>query len=122
MWPLCSKTTNSLLGTPAAIAWAAWTEHVRSSRPVSTSNGCGIAHEHLGRIFENGFTTKAGGQGIGLHSASLAARELGGALFVHSEGAGKGARFTLELPVRPPEAISLTDMAAADSGRTRSSG
>ena len=89
-------------------------------RFVVADNGVGIPHEHLGRIFENGFTTKNGAQGIGLHSASLAARELGGALFVHSDGAGRGARFTLELPVRPPDSISRTDLPAADdSGRTR---
>jgi hypothetical protein len=39
---------------------------------------------------------------LGLHSGVLAAQELGGALLVHSEGPGKGATFTLELPLRPP--------------------
>jgi len=73
-------------------------------RIVVADNGSGIAHEHLGRIFENGFTTRKDGHGIGLYSASITARELGGALFVHSDGAGRGARFTLDLPVRPPEA------------------
>ena len=39
MWPLCSKTTSSASGRPAAIASAAATEQVRSWRPASTSTG-----------------------------------------------------------------------------------
>ena len=62
-------------------------------------NGVGIAPENLKRIFEHGFTTRASGHGFGLHSAVLAARELGGSLSVHSEGLGRGATFTLELPL-----------------------
>lgn len=72
-------------------------------RIVVADNGSGISHENLTRIFDNGFTTRKDGHGIGLYSASLTARELGGALFVHSDGVGRGARFTLDLPVRPPE-------------------
>ncbi|MEO5766949.1 MAG: PAS domain S-box protein, partial [Polyangia bacterium] len=71
-------------------------------RIVVADNGMGISHENLVRIFDHGFTTREGGHGVGLHSASTTARELGGALFVHSDGPGKGARFTLDLPVRPP--------------------
>jgi len=52
------------------------------------------------RLFNYGFTTKPDGHGFGLHSSALAARELGGALTAHSDGPGKGARFTLELPLR----------------------
>jgi len=65
-------------------------------------NGIGIARENLTRIFSQGFTTRKGGHGFGLHSGALAARELGGAVNVHSEGPGKGSTFTLELPVSPP--------------------
>jgi PAS domain S-box-containing protein len=72
-------------------------------RLVVADNGIGIPHQHLSRIFDNGFSTREGGNGIGLHSAWTTARELGGSLFVHSDGIGKGARFTLDLPVRPPE-------------------
>ena len=63
-------------------------------------NGIGIAPENLTRIFQHGFTTKADGHGFGLHSGALAAKELGGALTVHSAGLAQGAMFTLELPVR----------------------
>ncbi len=71
-------------------------------------NGIGIAPELLARIFQHGFTTRAKGHGFGLHSAILAAQELGGSLTAHSEGPGRGATFTLELPCRsvpaPPSA------------------
>src|SRR5437879_11120412 len=61
-------------------------------------NGVGIPAENLARIFNHGFTTRKDGHGFGLHSGANAARELGGSLTVHSEGTGKGACFTLELP------------------------
>jgi signal transduction histidine kinase len=64
-------------------------------------NGVGIAAEDLTRVFAHGFTTRPDGHGFGLHSGALATREMGGALLVHSEGLGKGATFTLELPARP---------------------
>ena len=67
-------------------------------RVAVTDNGVGITPENLGRIFSHGFTTKKDGHGFGLHHSALIARELGGALLVHSDGEGKGATFTLELP------------------------
>lgn len=70
-------------------------------RITIADNGVGIIPENLTRIFTHGFTTRKDGHGFGLHSGALAAREMGGALSVHSDGAGKGARFTLELPIRP---------------------
>jgi PAS domain S-box-containing protein len=65
-------------------------------------NGVGIAGENLTRIFSQGFTTRKGGHGFGLHSGALAAKELGGSLSVHSDGPGMGSTFTLELPVVAP--------------------
>jgi signal transduction histidine kinase len=62
-------------------------------------NGIGIDPEHLTRIFNHGFTTKKDGHGFGLHSGANAAKEMGGSLTAHSHGPGKGAEFTLELPV-----------------------
>ena len=62
-------------------------------------NGIGIAQETLTRIFGHGFTTKKTGHGYGLHSSALAAKEMGGELRVESEGLGRGATFTLEIPM-----------------------
>ena len=66
-------------------------------------NGVGIAAKNLTRIFAQGFTTRKDGHGFGLHSGALAARDMGGSLSVHSDGVGRGATFTLELPVLPPQ-------------------
>lgn len=70
-----------------------------------TDNGVGIPPENMTRIFSHGFTTRKLGHGFGLHSGALAAREMGGSLSVQSEGAGKGAAFTLELPMTVTERI-----------------
>jgi signal transduction histidine kinase len=61
-------------------------------------NGEGIAPENLPRLFVHGFTTRRHGHGFGLHSCALAAREMGGAITVHSDGPGGGAAFTLDIP------------------------
>ncbi len=62
-------------------------------------NGIGIPAENLTRIFSHGFTTRADGHGFGLHSSAVAARQMGGALSAYSDGPGRGATFTLTLPV-----------------------
>ena len=69
-------------------------------------NGVGIPKENLTRIFAHGFTTREEGHGFGLHSGANAARELGGSLEAHSDGPGKGAVFTLLLPVVAKEGTS----------------
>ena len=61
-------------------------------------NGIGIPPENLTRIFNHGFTTRKDGHGFGLHSGALAAKEMGGSLAVQSDGIGRGATFTLDLP------------------------
>ncbi|MGD1158220.1 MAG: ATP-binding protein [Terriglobia bacterium] len=65
--------------------------------------GVGVAPETLTRIFSHGFTTKRDGHGFGLHSGANAARQLGGALWAESDGLGRGATFTLELPLSARE-------------------
>lgn len=62
-------------------------------------NGIGIAPENITRIFSQGFTTRKGGHGFGLHSGALAAKELGGVISTESNGIGHGATFMLELPI-----------------------
>jgi signal transduction histidine kinase len=70
------------------------------ARVQVVDNGIGISPENVTRIFSHGFTTRKDGHGFGLHSAANLARELGGSLAVHSDGNGKGAVFTLELPIK----------------------
>ena len=64
-------------------------------------NGIGLPPENLTRIFAHGFTTKRDGHGFGLHSSALAAGQMGGSLRAESEGPGRGATFTLDLPLTP---------------------
>ena len=73
------------------------------SRISVVDNGVGIAPDVIGRLFAHGFTTRKSGHGFGLHSAALAAKELGGTLSAVSEGLGHGAMFQLTLPAKPPE-------------------
>lgn len=61
--------------------------------------GEGIPAENLTRIFSHGFTTRKTGHGFGLHSCALAVSQMGGTLSAHSDGPGRGATFTLELPM-----------------------
>jgi len=61
--------------------------------------GEGIPAQNLTRIFAHGFTTRKSGHGFGLHSCALAAKQMGGTLSAHSDGPGRGATFTLELPI-----------------------
>jgi signal transduction histidine kinase len=63
-------------------------------------DGEGIAEENMTRIFAHGFTTRKEGHGFGLHSCALAAIEMNGHLTAHSDGPGKGALFTLQIPFK----------------------
>ena len=90
-------TRGNALGGPGRIALTISNEP-GSVRFSVTDNGIGIAAANLTRVFSHGFTTKKEGHGFGLHSAANAAREMNGSLTVASEGVGKGATFTLEVP------------------------
>jgi signal transduction histidine kinase len=72
-------------------------------RFVINDNGIGILPENITRIFSHGFTTRKDGHGFGLHSAALAAQEMGGTLNGQSDGADRGATFILELPCAPKD-------------------
>jgi PAS domain S-box-containing protein len=71
-------------------------------RLIVRDNGIGIPAENLTRIFSHGFTTRPGGHGFALHTSILAAKAMKGSLTASSDGPGKGASFTLELPINPP--------------------
>lgn len=68
-----------------------------------SDNGVGIAKENLTRIFQHGFTTRNDGHGFGLHSSAIAVSEMDGTLVAESPGPGRGATFTIELPLRTLE-------------------
>ena len=76
-----------------------------------TDNGIGIKAEELPRVFSYGYTTREEGHGYGLYSASIDAKEMGGTLSVTSPGPGKGATFTLAIPLQPKAADVATTQA-----------
>lgn len=70
-----------------------------------TDNGEGIAPEHLGHVFDrffriDGAAPASGGTGIGLTIARGITRAHGGDISAASPGIGKGATFTVTLPLR----------------------
>ncbi len=76
-------------------------------------SGMGIPQEHMARIYDPFFTTKAPkkGTGLGLSVTYGIVREHGGTIEVESQ-IGKGTRFTIELPlVRKPEPPPKTETA-----------
>jgi signal transduction histidine kinase len=75
-------------------------ENGRAMARISvTDTGIGIASDHLPKIFSHGFTTRSDGHGFGLHSAAIAAQQMKGKLAAASDGLGKGATFTLTIPL-----------------------
>lgn len=74
---------------------------------VVTDNGAGIPSDYLPRVFDS-FTQvdssssrKHGGLGLGLAIVKKLVELHGGTVHAHSEGVGKGASFTVSLPVAP---------------------
>lgn len=61
-----------------------------------TDNGCGIPAHLLVKIFENGYTTKKKGNGLGLHNCAGYMAEMNGKIWAESNGPGQGATFVLQ--------------------------
>jgi two-component system, NtrC family, sensor kinase len=70
---------------------------------IFTDTGRGIAPDHLERIFDPGFTTKAGrvGMGLGLLISRQVVEHHRGSITVESE-VGSGTTFTIVLPLAGP--------------------
>lgn len=60
--------------------------------------GVGIPEEHLDKLFQPFFTSKAGGTGLGLAVVQRIVESHSGGIYVQSE-VGKGSNFTIELPI-----------------------
>jgi signal transduction histidine kinase len=69
---------------------------------VVVDNGRGMSHDTMERVFEPFFTAKRGtgepGTGLGLSISHAIVTNHGGRMAAHSEGVGKGSRFTVQLP------------------------
>lgn len=80
--------------------------------------GEGIAEAHRGRIFDPFFTTKPVGQGtgLGLSISYGIVQDHGGRIEVES-AAGKGSRFTVHLPLKPPARRRAASKAVGSDGK-----
>ncbi|MDQ2895521.1 MAG: ATP-binding protein [Actinomycetota bacterium] len=78
-----------------------------------TDNGEGISAQHLDRIFERFYradparSRASGGSGIGLAIVRAIIEAHGGTVAATSEGIGRGATFTLQLPVQHPASVTV---------------
>ncbi len=61
--------------------------------------GSGVEEQVIEKIFTHGFTTKKEGHGFGLHSSANYMTEMGGEMWVESEGLGQGSTFILKFPI-----------------------
>lgn len=71
-------------------------------RLVVEDSGPGIAPELCERVFETFYTTKPKGLGVGLAISRSIAEDHAGRLRAEPPN-GRGARFSLELPLPPPD-------------------
>ena len=96
------------------------------ARITVRDNGCGIGSDQMQRIFEpfvqadRARDALHGGLGLGLAIVSNLVQRHGGSTSAHSEGRGRGASFTVELPVAgavpPPAAIVRPQASSARAG------
>lgn len=76
--------------------------------------GCGIAPDRLENIFDDFFTTKRRGLGLGLAISKKVVEQLGGTITVASE-VGRGTTFTVQFPLtkaRPSQVSSVSRRAS----------
>ncbi len=76
-------------------------EHARKVTIVVSDSGPGIPLNHLAKVFEPHFTTKPEGHGFGLSTSYRILANHGGTVSVESPP-GRGASFTLTLPIHGP--------------------
>jgi two-component system NtrC family sensor kinase len=91
-------------GANVTIRISAETELNNGSRTTHVwvrDDGSGIDPGIRGRVFERGFSTKAGSCGLGLHWSANMVAAMGGRMQIESEGAGKGT--CVHLLLRPAD-------------------
>lgn len=114
-----NNSLHALLGTQEKkIHLKAWQEGSDKIRISLTDNGYGIKKEILPIIFAPFVTTKASteGKGMGLRNAQEFLKRQNGKIWAESEGQGKGATFTIELPVAKD--VTEEDLKQQDEGKS----
>lgn len=76
--------------------------------------GCGIAEDTLQRVFESSYTTKQGGQGLGLSSALQIVQSYGGGVAIASRP-GRGTKVRCFFPPMPDAEADRLTAPALDS-------
>jgi signal transduction histidine kinase len=76
-------------------------ERARQVTVVVSDTGPGIPLNHVAKVFEPHFTTKAEGHGFGLSTSYRIVANHGGTISVESPP-GRGASFTIALPIHGP--------------------
>ena len=94
---LMTNAIQAMKGT-GILTLSSWREE-RSTIISISDTGCGIATEHLEKIFQPFFTTKPSGEGtgLGLHNVKNIIKKYRGHLSVQSQR-GKGTSFLIHLP------------------------
>jgi signal transduction histidine kinase/ActR/RegA family two-component response regulator len=110
--------TNAVKFTPSGGTVTVAVQKRDSAVEISVvDDGQGIAPEFLPNVFErfrqaDATTTRTqGGLGLGLAIVRHIVELHGGTVVVESDGPGKGARFTVCLPLSPPESTALAPAA-----------
>jgi len=99
-----------------------------TARVIVSDSGIGIRPEFLRFVFDRfrqadeGNTRSYGGLGLGLTIARHIAELHGGTVIAHSDGEGKGATFTLELPTPGDASVAAVMPALAVGSDTRLDG
>jgi signal transduction histidine kinase len=62
-------------------------------------NGCGFLPEQASEFFKRGVTSKSRGSGFGLPNCRETIESQGGRMQIQSDGKGKGAKVTVDLPL-----------------------
>lgn len=89
-----------------------------------TDTGTGMSAEVQSRLFQQGFTTRSSGSGLGLHYCANVIRDLGGQISASSAGPGTGATFRITIPgaiTQPtPEEIEVSELSVPSDSSSSS--
>lgn len=93
---LAGNAVDSLAGRDGGVTFT--TSHADGTASLTVQDtGRGMSREELARAFDDFYTTKSGGTGLGLSVVRRLVADLGGTLRVETEP-GTGSCFTVELP------------------------